>query len=247
MKRICTALLCAALAASLFTACAQTDDPEPATDNLTDTAAAETTAQPTELDDQPAVLPTETVELYYNYFVRHARSLHILCGAGFSDPEELDDGTLVAYAIEEILGDLYTQWEAGDITEDELELGKESYLKSDIESVTTQHLGRQAGTYDTDFSQEDVESGLILPIGWSYTGTIRLVLTSLETGENGKATATFDRYVFGEDDAFDEEAVMQKDSAYDAYRNGTVRAVFTPHQEGTDAFYLTYQSFEVLE
>lgn len=183
----------------------------------------------------------------YDYFAQHGSSLNALIEKGSFTKSNIDDGTIIHFALLELIQKNKKQLEAGKIDEATYQTMTQEFFKDEINQIATNYFGKTPNSYDTAFSSFANESGGVIPKGLSSSAEIRF-LPIETTNENSVYKTTFNVYSFPANYAFQESEVKIGDSKHFEQLIGTVQASYTLTVNKTDnSSYITFDKFAFTE
>lgn len=179
----------------------------------------------------------------YDYFAQHSSALNALIEKGTFSNSSIDDGTMIHFALLELIQKSKNQLQAGKIDQATFETQTHEFYKDEVNQITTNFFGKTPNNYETDFSIYATESGGIVPVEILNENQIRFL--PIETkSENAVYDTTFNVYSFGSNYQFDENEVKLGDAKHSSQIIGTVTATYTITVNKTDkSNFITFEKF----
>lgn len=186
---------------------------------------------------------------YYDFFDNNQIEFLV---DGFESINDLDDETMILFALSELTDFEYLQWQDGKIAEYEW---RDEFSKSEIEDITQKIFSCVPSNYhDLPRVVVNKESEMISFAGFSNHSEYRMVLLDSEN-INGCVDAKFQLYRFPDYSPYEEDAffdfydneVLEMDPKYDDFKYAIVTTSFEIVETDSNSFYLKYNSFALSE
>lgn len=179
----------------------------------------------------------------YDYFSQHSSALNALIQKGSFSKNSIDDGTMIHFALLELIQRSKSQLISGKIDQATFETQTQEFYKDEVNLITTNFFGKTPENYETEFSFYAQESGGIVPVEIANENEIRFL--PIETkSENAVYNTTFNVYSFGSGYQFDENEVKLGDPKHNSQIIGTVTATYTITVNKTDkSSFITFDKF----